>query len=113
MADRQFLEQLSRRLADEALMRERRIVHDGDPVLAWTISNVVGHYDARSNVYPRKESNEKRWTTQLQRSSRSASPSRPSATAVATFIPTAICWCFEPCNSALRLPPWPDGPRGA
>jgi phage terminase large subunit-like protein len=44
----------------DALMRERRITHNGDPVLAWTISNVVGHYDARSNVYPRKESPEKK-----------------------------------------------------
>jgi phage terminase large subunit-like protein len=44
----------------DALMRERRIVHTGDPVLAWCIGNVVGHYDARSNVYPRKESVEKK-----------------------------------------------------
>jgi phage terminase large subunit-like protein len=44
----------------DALMRERRIVHDGDPVLAWCIGNVVGHYDARSNVYPRKEDNAKK-----------------------------------------------------
>lgn len=44
----------------DALMRERRIMHTGDPVLAWCIGNVVGHYDARSNVYPRKESVEKK-----------------------------------------------------
>jgi hypothetical protein len=25
-----------------------------DPVLEWCISNVLGHCDARSNVYPRK-----------------------------------------------------------
>ena len=39
----------------DALMRERRIMHNGDPVLRWCIENVVGHYDARSNVYPRRE----------------------------------------------------------
>jgi phage terminase large subunit-like protein len=30
-------------------------VHDGNPVLAWMIGNVVGDYDAKENVYPRKE----------------------------------------------------------
>lgn len=39
----------------DVLMRKKRIRHDGDPVLAWAISNVVGHYDAKDNVYPRKE----------------------------------------------------------
>ena len=38
----------------DAAMRGDRIKHDGDPVLEWAISNVVGRYDARSNVYPRK-----------------------------------------------------------
>ena len=36
-------------------MRSGRIAHDGDPVLAWMLGNVVGHYDAKENVYPRKE----------------------------------------------------------
>jgi hypothetical protein len=31
------------------------VAHDGDPVLAWMLGNVVGHYDAKENVYPRKE----------------------------------------------------------
>ena len=31
------------------------IAHDGNPVLAWNIGNVVGHFDPRGNVYPRKE----------------------------------------------------------
>ena len=44
----------------DALMRERRIVHTGDPVLAWCIGNVVGHYDARSNIYPRREDIQKK-----------------------------------------------------
>lgn len=39
----------------EALTRARRIRHDGNPVLEWMFSNVVCHYDAKENVYPRKE----------------------------------------------------------
>lgn len=39
-------------------MRERRIVHDGDPVMLWMISNVVAREDAKDNVYPRKEAPE-------------------------------------------------------
>ena len=38
----------------DAAMRAHRIVHDGNPVLEWCVSNVVGRYDARANVYPRK-----------------------------------------------------------
>jgi phage terminase large subunit-like protein len=38
----------------DAAMRSRRIEHDGNPVLEWCIGNVVGRYDARANVYPRK-----------------------------------------------------------
>ena len=36
-------------------MRSDRIAHDGDPVLVWLLGNVVGHYDATENIYPRKE----------------------------------------------------------
>ena len=39
----------------DALMRKQGLVHDGNPVMAWMIGNVVGHYDAKDNVYPRKE----------------------------------------------------------
>lgn len=39
----------------DALMRERRIHHPGNAVMNWMIGNVVGHYDAKENVYPRKE----------------------------------------------------------
>lgn len=39
----------------EALMRERRLIHDGDPVLTWMVSNVVAREDAKDNVYPRKD----------------------------------------------------------
>lgn len=38
----------------DAAMRGGRIRHDGNGVLSWCIANVVGHYDARGNVYPRK-----------------------------------------------------------
>jgi phage terminase large subunit-like protein len=39
----------------EAAMRAKRLWHDGNPVLKWCIGNVVGHYDARGSVYPRKQ----------------------------------------------------------
>ena len=42
----------------DAAMRSGRLRHDGNPVLEWCISNVVGRYDARGNVYPRKEREE-------------------------------------------------------
>jgi phage terminase large subunit-like protein len=42
----------------EALMRERRLIHDGDPVMTWMVSNVVAREDAKDNVYPRKEAPE-------------------------------------------------------
>lgn len=39
----------------EALVLLRRLHHDGNPVLAWCIANVVCHTDAKDNIYPRKE----------------------------------------------------------
>jgi phage terminase large subunit-like protein len=30
------------------------MVRDGAPVLEWCMSNVVGRYDARAHVYPRR-----------------------------------------------------------
>jgi phage terminase large subunit-like protein len=39
----------------DALIRSGRIIHNGDPVLAWAIGNVTGKVDAKDNVYPRKE----------------------------------------------------------
>jgi phage terminase large subunit-like protein len=38
----------------DAAMRSGRISHDGNGPLTWCIGNVVGHYDARGNVYPRR-----------------------------------------------------------
>ena len=40
----------------DALIRAGRIIHNGDPVLAWAIGNTTGKIDAKDNVYPRKES---------------------------------------------------------
>ena len=39
----------------DALIREGRVHHPGNAVLNWMIGNVVGHFDAKDNVYPRKE----------------------------------------------------------
>jgi phage terminase large subunit-like protein len=38
----------------EALILANRLHHDGDPVLTWEVGNVVGYYDNKANVYPRK-----------------------------------------------------------
>jgi phage terminase large subunit-like protein len=38
----------------DAAMRAGRLRHDAGGPLTWCIGNVVGHYDARDNVYPRK-----------------------------------------------------------
>ena len=42
----------------EARVLQRRLVHNGDPILSWMISNVVCHRDAKDNIYPRKEREE-------------------------------------------------------
>lgn len=39
----------------EALVQDKRINHDGDPVLRWMMSNVVAKLDAKDNIFPRKE----------------------------------------------------------
>ena len=39
----------------EALVASKRLHHNGDPVMAWAISNVVCHFDAKDNIYPRKD----------------------------------------------------------
>jgi len=36
------------------LIDERRIVHDGDPALAWMLANVVAREDLNANVFPAK-----------------------------------------------------------
>lgn len=42
----------------DGLIRSRQIRHNGDPVFAWMLSNVVAKEDAKENVYPRKEREE-------------------------------------------------------
>jgi phage terminase large subunit-like protein len=44
----------------EALIRDRKLNHNGDPVMTWAMSNVVAKSDAKDNVYPRKERVEKK-----------------------------------------------------
>lgn len=39
----------------EAQVLSGRLVHDGNPVTTWMVSNVVCHHDAKDNIYPRKE----------------------------------------------------------
>jgi len=39
----------------EGLIRSHAIVHNGDPVYTWMLSNVTAKADAKDNVYPRKE----------------------------------------------------------
>ncbi|MBD8051336.1 terminase large subunit [Limnohabitans radicicola] len=39
----------------EALVLQKKLAHDTDPVLTWMASNVVAHLDAKDNIYPRKE----------------------------------------------------------
>ena len=39
----------------DAFILSGRIHHDGDPVLTWMFSNVIGKEDNKGNVYPRKE----------------------------------------------------------
>jgi phage terminase large subunit-like protein len=44
----------------EAVIRDRKFQHNGDPVTTWAMSNVVAKADAKDNVYPRKERPEKK-----------------------------------------------------
>ncbi len=39
----------------EALVQDKRIIHDGNPVLTWMMSNVVARRDVKDNIFPRKE----------------------------------------------------------
>ena len=42
----------------EALVKDGRLVHDGNPVLTWMMGNVVAKTDAKENIFPRKERSE-------------------------------------------------------
>lgn len=39
----------------EALVQDKRVNHDGNPVLRWMMGNVVAKLDAKDNIFPRKE----------------------------------------------------------
>ena len=39
----------------EALVADGKFHHTGDPVLAWEISNIVGHYERKGTLFPTKE----------------------------------------------------------
>lgn len=39
----------------EALVKDGRFHHDGNEIMTWMVSNVVVQYDAKDNIYPRKE----------------------------------------------------------
>ena len=39
----------------EALIKDRKIEHDGDPVMEWAMSNVTAQLDRKDNIYPTKE----------------------------------------------------------
>lgn len=39
----------------ERVVLKGEFVHEGNPALAWMISNVVCHMDGKDNIYPRKE----------------------------------------------------------
>jgi phage terminase large subunit-like protein len=39
----------------EALAKSGKIIHNGDPILAWAIGNTVAEPDKKDNVYPNKE----------------------------------------------------------
>lgn len=42
----------------QAWVKDKTLAHDGCPVMAWQMSNVVAYQDAKERVYPRKESTE-------------------------------------------------------
>lgn len=42
----------------DSLIVSHRIIHCGDPIIAWAIGNVVAKEDAKSNVFPRKEADQ-------------------------------------------------------
>jgi phage terminase large subunit-like protein len=43
----------------EALIDAGKIHHNGDPVLAWMMSNVIGHFDRKDNVFPVKDQHQR------------------------------------------------------
>jgi phage terminase large subunit-like protein len=44
----------------EALVKAKKLRHNGDPCATWQVSNVVAKEDFKQNVYPRKEKRERK-----------------------------------------------------
>lgn len=44
----------------DGMIRDGMLVHNGDPVAEWSLSNVVAKPDRKDNVYPTKETNDKK-----------------------------------------------------
>jgi len=42
----------------EAIVLQKKLTHDGNPMMTWMVSSVVCHRDAKDNIYPRKERDE-------------------------------------------------------
>ncbi len=58
---RQVVKNMSEPMKEfEALVLSGRFHHDGDPALTWMVGNVVAFTDNKDNIYPRKESEEKK-----------------------------------------------------
>ncbi len=58
---RQTVQHMSEPMKEfEALVLAGRFHHTGDPVLTWMVSNVVAFRDNKDNIYPRKETEEKK-----------------------------------------------------
>lgn len=56
---RQTVQSMSEPMKElEALVLQGKLTHDGSPVMAWMMSNVVCHRDVKDNIYPRKERDE-------------------------------------------------------
>ena len=53
---RQTVQMMSEPMKEsEAFIKSKRIRHCGNPLMTWMMGNVVAKYDAKENVYPRKE----------------------------------------------------------
>ena len=53
---RQTVQNLSEPMKElEAMIKSKKIFHDGNPCTTWQFSNVVCHTDAKENIFPRKE----------------------------------------------------------
>lgn len=53
---RQTVQNMSEPMKEfEALVFQKKLHHNGNPVLTWMVSNTVAHTDAKENIYPRKQ----------------------------------------------------------